>query len=926
MMTSGNLASFINTHNIRRHHKIHAGRELRAAVCRAQPSSTDISNRAVDEYSVCTSTSDSESGCVRYEISTARQYVDREEFGEHGAAFLSGNYYPVVQEVTASCSCNERKAVDDNPSMRVVGTIPNDFPLGRYAYVGPNPKFPVEHYKRWGQGPGQHDFGLGVGWHHWFEGDGMIYATDFCAGEKVRYRNRFIRTTSWQRETKHGARIFRPLMNADGPTFLANALANFMQSGTFMKESANTALLHFSGRTYALQDTCPPWELDAETLDTISASTFDGKLPWYVPFTAHPKILPWTGELVFFGFNPVSPPHCTVGTLTPQGEVSSVNPLWSLPFVGSIFMHDFCVTEHFTIIFEGSMDIKPFRQILGIHPLQYNECKRARFGVLNRGARSNDVSWFNCSCAQMVYHFINAWEDKNAKGEQLIVIVGVREDGFFHEAMRPNGSSAWVQQAVRSGDKIPRVHEWKINLVTGEVAEEYLFHVPMETPRINDKFVGMQNRYAYAGRILLSELETSTQLKFDAIVKIDLHERKTKVYEHGPNRYGMEAQFVARPGSEEEDDGWLIMYVHDESNMSADYQGCTQCVILDARNLEAGPVASISLPERVPYGAHCMWRADMIRPGETFKGAAHDTDVVAVDAKINPQNRPKLFAFTDSQKGELLDATARGISRLALGLFVHGWSPRIAFDDVSRYAFVRGAGLRLQELNGLEKARARQSNAEKMSDGLLIPTLELYDIEDDGSCRLVREVLNILDVAYVCKPCSQHLSKYRSELELLRGVPTGSEQIPYLHDTRDERVKKIGPDAIIQYLYNEYLDGEKPSFLVSLVGWFSKASARTNKTSGFTGSSTVLEQPLVFWAYEASPFCAVVRKALYELGLPHVVLPCARGSIRRDALYKRVGAFQVPFLEDPNTGVSLFESSDIVDYLERMYADHEPNR
>jgi glutathione S-transferase len=29
---------------------------------------------------------------------------------------------------------------------------------------------------------------------------------------------------------------------------------------------------------------------------------------------------------------------------------------------------------------------------------------------------------------------------------------------------------------------------------------------------------------------------------------------------------------------------------------------------------------------------------------------------------------------------------------------------------------------------------------------------------------------------------------------------------------------------------------------------------------------------------------------------------------------------QVPFLVDPNTGTELFESGDIVDYLERTYA------
>ena len=906
----------------RRERILESRRETKQRVSSARQS-VDASQLTLDAADDRTSSDNNAEGTSSKSIFT--RTLDRAEYGEHGAAFLSGNYYPVTHEVTASCCLNDRKAADDKPEMYISGQIPNDFPLGQFAYVGPNPKFSVDNYKRWGRGPGQQDFGLGAGWHHWFEGDGMIYATDFCSGEKVRFRNRFIRTKSWERETRVGRRLFRPLMNADGKTFLANALSNFLQSGMFMKDSANTALLHFSGRTFALQDTCPPWELHPETLDTISACSFDGQLPSYVPFTAHPKILPATGELVFFGFNPVSPPHCTVGTLTPQGEVSSMNPLWSLPFVGSIFMHDFCITEHFTIIFEGSMDIKPLRQVFGKHPLQYNEEKKARFGVINRGVSASDVTWFSCSSAQMVYHFVNAWEEYNAQGEQMIVIVGVREDGFFHAAMRSNGASAWVKQAVKTGCKIPRVHEWRINLVTGEVSEQYIFQDALEIPRINDQFVGKRSRYAYAGRILMSELETTTQLKFDAVVKMDLEERSTIVYEHGLNKYGMEAQFVPRPGAEAEDDGWLVMYVHDESNMSADFHGSTQCVIIDAQNVEAGPVATISLPERVPYGAHCMWRADLKCPGETFSGAASTVDACTVTSKVQPLNKPHPFAFTDSQRPELLEAILVGLSRAALGLFVHGWSPRLTWDDSEEYAFIRGGGLRFKELNRLGNHRLMQAKCEDSLEDLTETTLELHVVENDSSCRLVREVLSILDLAYVCKPCRRRVDT--SGLLASQNMEGNSQAVPCLRDSRNAGIERFGADDIIQYLYEEYLDGAKPPFLVSFIGSFSKTESFETRaaTTRYCSSSPCVQnasvkQPVVFWAYEASPFCAIVRKILHELEIVHIVLPCARGSPRRTTLYRRTGSFQVPFLEDPNTGVSLFESKDIVEYLKSVYS------
>ncbi|XP_024515521.1 uncharacterized protein LOC9640559 [Selaginella moellendorffii] len=71
---------------------------------------------------------------------------------------------------------------------------------------------------------------------------------------------------------------------------------------------------------------------------------------------------------------------------------------------------------------------------------------------------------------------------------------------------------------------------------------------------------------------------------------------------------------------------------------------------------------------------------------------------------------------------------------------------------------------------------------------------------------------------------------------------------------------------------------------------------------------------------QLSPFCKIVRERLVELELPHVYYNAARGSPKRNYLLERTGIFQVPFLEDPNTGVEMFESSEIIKYLNTTYA------
>jgi len=78
-------------------------------------------------------------------------------------------------------------------------------------------------------------------------------------------------------------------------------------------------------------------------------------------------------------------------------------------------------------------------------------------------------------------------------------------------------------------------------------------------------------------------------------------------------------------------------------------------------------------------------------------------------------------------------------------------------------------------------------------------------------------------------------------------------------------------------------------------------------------------QVITLWGFEGSPFARPVREALCSLGLRHRLISCARGSQNRDKLFELTGRFQVPYLQDPNTGVNMFESGDIVKYLNAAY-------
>ena len=78
---------------------------------------------------------------------------------------------------------------------------------------------------------------------------------------------------------------------------------------------------------------------------------------------------------------------------------------------------------------------------------------------------------------------------------------------------------------------------------------------------------------------------------------------------------------------------------------------------------------------------------------------------------------------------------------------------------------------------------------------------------------------------------------------------------------------------------------------------------------------------LELYEFEACPYCRKVREALTELDLDYLCHSVAHGSPRRTELEKLGGKVQAPYLVDPNTGTAMYESADIIAYLNETYGD-----
>ncbi len=152
----------------------------------------------------------------------------------------------------------------------------------------------------------------------------------------------------------------------------------------------------------------------------------------------------------------------------------------------------------------------------------------------------------------------------------------------------------------------------------------------------------------------------------------------------------------------------------------------------------------------------------------------------------------------------------------------------------------------------------------------------------------------------------------------------GKAQFPYFVDP-NTGVEMYESDEIVAYLFEHYGAGPAPFFLrrgpLNDLSSFAANAWRVGQ-GVFYRPARAPEQPLELYSYEASPFCRLVRETLSSLEIAYHLRNVAPKSARRTAFVERSGKMLVPYLVDPNTNTAMFESAEIVAYLEKAYAEH----
>jgi all-trans-8'-apo-beta-carotenal 15,15'-oxygenase len=415
-------------------------------------------------------------------------------------------------------------------------------------------------------GPGRFELG-GERYHHWFDGDGYAQRWQIADG-KVSHRGRFVATQKFVEESAAGQFLY--------PAFGTHIARRGIKSNDTMN-AANTNLLPFQGRLYALWEGGSATEVDPATLATVGIKTWTDELK-SMPFSAHPKLDP-DGGMWNFGAMPGAN-KLVIYRIGANGNMQSHSVI-DVPQLAMV--HDFVVSAKHLIFL-----IPPYDMLRGDDK---SFAEMHQWAGSKRGLRVIVVAKDNMQIRQqfelpahMVFHFGNAWDDGATTRFDVVLHQG---DALMEVAHLMQGERA-PNQAERS-----YAAHITLDYSTGSASVARLLGAS-EFPCVMPQVVSRRHRQL----ALLSSSPRNADHVLDTVNLIDTSSGKADSWRFDAGWQVEEHVLVPRANARSETDGYLLGVAQDAKRAH------TVLTVFDASRISAGPIATARLPYRAPHCFH----------------------------------------------------------------------------------------------------------------------------------------------------------------------------------------------------------------------------------------------------------------------------------------------------------------------------------
>lgn len=434
-------------------------------------------------------------------------------------------------------------------------------------------------------GPGRQRIGAQP-YGHWFDGDGMLSVFSFVDG-RAHFKNAYVKTPKYLEETAAQAIRYRGF----GTQIPGGTLRNVLR---MPGNPANTNSVYHGGKLLALWEGGHPWEVDAESLETVGECDYDGALKRTNVFSAHGKIHRRTGELVNFGAGTSGmgirgpKPAMNIYRIDKGGTMAAKG---SFPLENFPFAHDFALSDRYAIFFINSIiatDMLGFmtgRKTIA-EQTQFDESVPLRAVVVDLDSLEV-VQAFETDPGSIV-HFGNSWED----GDEIVI------DGMHQTGFEANTALSDVFNAEKfTGGRYVR---YRLNLRTGRLTESPMSEYECEFPTFNTTLAGQPTETAYSA----CNVDNGANTFFNAFQKVT-GDGQTDLVTLTPGHYGSEPLYAPRTGSTGESDGYLLVVVYNA------FDHRSQLEIYRAESISE-PVCTLRLPHHLPHQFHGFFHDEVL--------------------------------------------------------------------------------------------------------------------------------------------------------------------------------------------------------------------------------------------------------------------------------------------------------------------------
>ena len=430
-----------------------------------------------------------------------------------------------------------------------------------------------------------------------YDADGAVDLFRFHEGH-VDFRSRYVRTPRFLAERKAHRALFG---------LYRNRLTSDASVRELSHNTANTTPIVHAGMLFSMKEESLPTRLDPHTLDTIGEWNFGGALR-ATSFTAHPKIDPFTGEMIAFSYEAKGDCSDDLAVFVFDSKAQLKNEIWFKSPVVSM-MHDMAITDRHVILPTTAMVTSAERLQRGELQWAHDPTTPAYVAIVPRAGTAADVRWFRGTTAQaMRIHTTNAWSE----GNKVIMEAPVASENFHPYFPRTDGTRSDPSKYI------PTLRRWTFDLDSPDdtFQEEILFGGMKVTSftRIDDRFLTRRQRYSY---MLMSDPSLPINRDFadtlavrvsNAWYRFDHVTGGIEKFAAGDSHGMSEPQFVPRSATAAEGDGYLIGVVNDFRALRS------ELVVVDAMDLAAGAIARVKLPFRLHMQVHGWWVPRSVLP------------------------------------------------------------------------------------------------------------------------------------------------------------------------------------------------------------------------------------------------------------------------------------------------------------------------